>query len=78
MLVRCRWKMENVNLQRGIWYLIYVRPTSMGLHQLPGWVSKHHEDVANHSSESTSEGTRWLSDTLFLLGRLKWRTDTSR
>jgi hypothetical protein len=40
---------------------IQARPTSMGHHQRPGWVSKHHEVVANQSNESTSEGTRWLA-----------------
>ena len=49
---------------------------SVLLHRAGGWVSKHHEVVANHSSESTSEGTRWLNDTLFLLGRLSTRADS--
>jgi len=49
---------------------IQARLASIVLRQSVGWVSKHHEDVANHSNESTSEGTRWLSDTLFSLGRL--------
>lgn len=73
--------MKDGNRQPTAWDVvvdIQVHPTSMALHQLPGWVSKHHEDVANRSSESTSEGTRWLSDTLFFLGRLRWRANTSR
>ena len=32
---------------------------------------KHHEHVANRSSGRRQKGTRWLSDTLFLLGRLE-------
>jgi hypothetical protein len=41
--------MENVNLLRGMSCLIYDLVRTMG-------ESKHHEDVANHSNESTSEG----------------------
>jgi len=74
-------RMEDGKCQPTAWDVVPdIQPgsPSMVLHQNAGRVSKHHEDVANHSSESTSEGTRWLSDTLFFLGRLGWRVNTSR
>jgi len=55
---------------------IQACPASMVFYQNGGRVSKHHEDVANHGNESTSEGTRWLSDTLIFLGRLQTRVDS--
>ena len=36
---------------------IQLRQTWMALHLPVGWVSKHHEDVANHSNEAMSEGS---------------------
>jgi hypothetical protein len=55
---------------------IQARPPSTLLYQNGGRVSKHHEVVANHGNESTSEGTRWLSDTVIFLGRLQTRVDS--